>query len=212
MNRARSKKLMPTANQKHIEENVLITEWDNPYFEVKEPEQMAFSIKDKFVSIQTCTKEYDYSVFDADYRLIDGGVYDNPDISIYAALKDVLEDFGLSGQDKRIPVDYEELMEKTEAVEREQLNERIRAEAPEADSVVADFKAKTEELFNGIKGQTQDDIEKTVWAYLQSKIDEYEIDVELVDVVVFGSRCRGMEKADSDLYVVVEYKGREHKR
>ena len=203
-------KLMPTANQKHIEENVPITEWDNPYFEVKEPEQMAFSIKDKFVSIQTCTEGYDYSVFDADYRLIDGGVYDNPDISFYAALKDVLEDFGLSEQDKRIPVDYEELMEKTEAVEREQLNERIRAEVPEADSVVADFKAKTEELFNGINGQTQDDIEQTVWAYLQSKIDEYEIDVELVDVVVSGSRCRGLEKAGSDLDVVVEYKGREH--
>lgn len=203
-------KLMPTANQKHIEENVPITEWDNPYFEVKEPEQMAFSIKDKFVSIQTCSEGYDYSVFDTDYKLIDGGVYDNPDISIHAALKDVLEDFGLSEQDKRIPVEYEELMEKTEAVEREQLNERIRAEAPEADSVVADFKAKTEELFNGVNGQTQDDIEQTVCAYLQSKIDEYEIDVELVDVVVSGSRCRGLEKAGSDLDVVVEYKGREH--
>ena len=140
------------------------------------------------------TEGYDYSVFDADYKLIDGGVYDNPDISIYAALKDMLEDFGLSEQDKRIPVDYDELMEKTEAVEREQLNERIRAEAPEADKVVADFKAKTEELFNGINGQTQDDIEQTVWAYLQSKLDEYEIDVELVDVVVSGSRCRGLEK------------------
>ena len=203
-------KLMPTANQKHIEENVPITEWDNPYFEVKEPDQMAFSIKDKYVSIQTCTEGYDYSVFDADYRLIDGGVYDNPDTSIYAALKDVLEDFGLSEQDKRIPVDYEELMEKTEAVEREQLIESIRAEVPEADSVVADFKAKTEQLFNGINGQTQDEIEQTVWAYLQSKIDEYEIDVELVDVVVSGSRCRGLEKAGSDLDVVVEYKGREH--
>ena len=201
---------MPTANQKHIEENVPITEWDNPYFEVKEPDQMAFSIKDKYVSIQACTEEYDYSVFDADYKLIDGGVYDNPDISIHAALKDILEEFGLSEQDKRIPVDYEELMEKTEAVEREQLNKRIREEVSEADSVVADFKAKTEELFSGINGQTQDDIEQTVWAYLQSKIDEYEIDVELVDVVVSGSRCRGLEKAGSDLDVVVEYKGREH--
>ena len=101
-------------------------------------------------------------------------------------------------------------MEKTEAVERERLNECIRAESPEVDSVVADFKAKTEQLFNGINGPTQDDIEQTVWAYLQSKIDEYEIDVELVDVVVSGSRCRGLEKADSDLDVVVEYKGREH--
>ncbi len=72
------------------------------------------------------------------------------------------------------------------------------------------FKAKTEELFNGINGQTQDDIEQTVWVYLQSKLDEYEIDVELVDVVVSGSRCRGLEKAGSDLDVVVEYKGREH--
>ena len=81
---------MPIANQKHIEENVPITEWDNPYFEVKEPEQMAFSIKDKFVSIQTCTEGYDYSVFDADYKLIDGGVY----VSIHAALKDVLEELG----------------------------------------------------------------------------------------------------------------------
>ena len=36
------------------------------------------------------------------------------------------------------------------------------------------------------------------------------IDVELVDVVVSGSRCRGLEKAGSDLDVVVEYKGREH--
>ena len=35
-----------------------------------------------------------------------------PDISIHAALKDILEEFGLSEQDKRIPVDYEELMEK----------------------------------------------------------------------------------------------------
>ena len=129
-------KLMPTANQKHIEENVPITEWDNPYFEVKEPDQMAFSIKDKYVSIQTCTEGYDYSVFDADYKLIDGGVYDNPDISIHAALKDVLEDFGLSEQDERIPVNYEELMEKTEAVEREQLSERIWAEVPEADAEV----------------------------------------------------------------------------
>lgn len=205
-------KLMPTTNQKHIVENVPIAEWDNPYFEVREPEQMAFSVKDKFVSIQTCTDGYDYSVFDADYKLIDGGVYDNLDISIYAALKDVLEDFGVSEQDERIPLDYEELMEKTEAVENELLKERIHAEVPEteANSIVADFKARTGELFHGIGRQTQDDVEQTVWAYLQSKIDEYEMDVELVDVVVSGSRCRGLEREGSDLDVVVEYKGKEH--
>lgn len=36
------------------------------------------------------------------------------------------------------------------------------------------------------------------------------LEFELVDVVVSGSRCRGLEKAGSDLDVVVEYKGREH--
>ena len=50
---------------------------------------------------------------------------------------------------------------------------------------------------------------KRVYAYLQSKIDEYEINIELVDMAVSGSRCRGLEKAGSDLDVVVEYKGRE---
>ena len=39
-------KLMPTASQKHIEEDVPIAEWDNPYFEVKEPEQKSiFSVR-----------------------------------------------------------------------------------------------------------------------------------------------------------------------
>ena len=118
----------------------------------------------------------------------------------------------MSEQDERIPLDYEELMEKTEAVENELLKERIHAEVPEteANSIVADFKARTGELFHGIGRQTQDDVEQTVWAYLQSKIDEYEMDVELVDVVVSGSRCRGLEREGSDLDVVVEYKGKEH--
>ena len=36
------------------------------------------------------------------------------------------------------------------------------------------------------------------------------MDVELVDVVVSGSRCRGLEREGSDLDMVVEYKGKEH--
>ena len=62
----------------------------------------------------------------------------------------------------------------TEAVEREQLNERIQAEVPEAENsrIIADFKARTEELFNGINGQTQDDIEQTVWAYLHTRAEK----------------------------------------
>ena len=137
----------------------------------------------------------------ADYKLIDGGVYDNPDITIHAALNDILEDMGVSEQTERVPVDYEELMEKADAVEQEEI---------EANYVVSDFKAKTNEMFNDIEGQSPEDVEQTVNAHIMAKLEEYDISVEIVDVVVSGSRCRGLEKEGSDLDVVVEYKGREN--
>ena len=222
--------LMPTANQKRVIDIKNVSEWENPYLEQREPEQLAFAIADRYVSIQICEDGYDYSIFDENYRLLDGGVYDNPEISIKAALHDIVEDLKepqynseteqyyhtevqgkVRTSDELIPVDYEELMEKAGSVEQEQLKEGIRAELPEVEesSIIADFKAKTEELFHGINGQTQEEVEQTIWAYISSKIDGYEIDAELVDVVVSGSRCRGLEQEGSDLDVVVEYKGRE---
>ena len=74
--------------------------------------------------------------------------------------------------------------------------------------MIADFKPDRG-IWNGINGQTQEDIELTIYAYLQSKIDEYDMDIELVDVAVSGSRCRGLEQESSDLDVVVEYRGGE---
>ena len=191
---------MPTEEQKYIIEDVSFTENANLGSEIKKPEQMAFSIDDKFVSIQTCEDGYDYSIYDANYKLLDGGVYDNPDISIYAALKDILEDIGVTERDERIPVDYEELIEKGEAVEKAEIAAR---------HIVSDFKARTNEMFHNIEGQTPEDVEQTAYAYIKSKIEEYEIDVDIVDVVVSGSRCRGLEKEGSDLDIVVEYKGKE---
>ena len=64
--------------------------------------------------------------------------------------------------------------------------------------MVADFRARTEELFHSLDGQSAEDIEKTVYAYVQSQIDEYGLDAEIVDVVVAGSRCRGIEQENSD--------------
>ena len=192
--------LMPTANQRHIVEDIPLERWDNPYFTLNEVEEMAFAINDKYVSIQCCAGGYDYSIYNADYSLIDGGVYDNPDISIHAAIKDILEDMGVKATDKRIPVDYEELTEKGEAVEQA---------AIEAKRIIYDFKAKTGEMFHKIEGQSAEDVEQTVHAHIKAKLEEYDISAEIVDVVVSGSRCRGLEQNGSDLDVVVEYKGRE---
>lgn len=44
---------------------------------------------------------------------------------------------------------------------------------------------------------------------MQTKIDEYEAQKKIVDVVVAGSRCRGLEQEDSDLDVIVEFAGNE---
>lgn len=51
------------------------------------------------------------------------------------------------------------------------------------------------------------EIESIVFDYIQSKIEENNLDVEIVGIIVSGSRCRGLEKAGSDLDVVLEYKG-----
>ena len=104
-------------------------------------------------------------------------------------------------------VDFEELSEKAEEVEQADLEAKQAEFRENNPDVVADFRAKTEELFNSLDGQSAEDIEKTVYAYVQSQIDEYGLDAEIVDVVVAGSRCRGIEKENSDLDVVVEYTG-----
>ncbi len=192
--------LMPTASQKHIVEDIPLEIWDNPYFSLNEPEQMAFAIMDKFVSIQTCTEGYDYSIYHADYSLFDGGVYDNPDVSIHVALRDIIEDFGVK-RSELVPVDYDELTEKAEAVEQAKIEEK---------RIVSDFRKKTKEMFHDINGQTPEDVEQTAYAYIKSKIDECEVDAEIVDVIISGSRCRGLEGENSDIDIVVEYKGSEH--
>ena len=220
--------LMPTANQKQIVEDVPFMEWENPYIDTSDREtgrgetELAFRLADCYISIQEASGGYDYTIYDMDYRELDGGVYDNPDITIRQAFDEIVADLkepthrgtlegSIQADDELIPIDYDGLMEKAGQAEMAHLGERIRKEVPEAEEsrVIADFKARTEELWNGINGQTQEDIELTIYAYLQSKIDEYDMDIELVDVVVSGSRCRGLEKENSDLDVVVEYRGGE---
>ena len=73
--------------------------------------------------------------------------------------------------------------------------------------IVVDFRAKTDEKFHQIDGMSAGDIEGMVSDYVLSKIDENNLEAEIVGVVVSGSRCRGIEKVGSDLDVVLEYKG-----
>ena len=189
--------------------------------------ELAVHIADRYILMHECDEGYDYSILDEQYHLLDGGVYDNPDITIQRAMDMVIADLKeprfssvteqyyrdeflqgevYAGSEAEI-VDFEELSEKAEEVEQADLEAKQAEFRENNPDVVADFRAKTEELFHSLDGQSADDIEKMVYAYVQSQIDEYGLDAEIVDVVVAGSRCRGIEKENSDLDVVVEYIG-----
>jgi predicted nucleotidyltransferase len=55
-------------------------------------QELAFSIADRYITIQDATEGYEYTIYGADFKEIDGGVYDNPDISIYEAVNQIVED------------------------------------------------------------------------------------------------------------------------
>lgn len=189
--------------------------------------ELAVHIADRYILMHECDEGYDYSILNEQYHLLDGGVYDNPDITIQRAMDMVIADLKeprfsavteqyyrdeflqgevYAGSEAEI-VDFEELSEKAEEVEQADLEAKQAEFRENNPDVVADFRARTEELFHSLDGQSAEDIEKTVYAYVQSQIDEYGLDAEIVDVVVSGSRCRGIEKENSDLDVVVEYTG-----
>ena len=189
--------------------------------------ELAVHIADRYILMHECEEGYDYSILDEQYHLLDGGVYDNPDITIQRAMDMVIADLKeprfsavteqyyrdeylqgevYAGSEAEI-VDFVELSEKAEEVEQADLEAKQAEFRENNPDVVADFRARTEELFHSLDGQSADDIEKTVYAYVQSQIDEYGLDAQIVDVVVSGSRCRGIEQENSDLDVVVEYTG-----
>ena len=176
--------------------------------ELGEETELAFQIADRYISIQEVDGGYDYSIMGADYKELDGGVYDNPDVTIREALTDIVDDLkaapdhnGAKGsikeKDELIPIDYDGLMEKVE-----EANEVVPKN--QESSIITDFRAKTNEVFHDISEMNPAEIEETIKCHVQAKIDEYDIDATIIDAVVVGSRCRGLEKDSSDLDVVVE--------
>ena len=176
--------------------------------ELGEETELAFQIADRYISIQEVDGGYDYSIMGADYKEIDGGVYDNPDVTIREALTDIINDLkaapdhngakgNIKNDDELIPIDYDGLMEKVE-----EANEVVQKN--QESNIITDFRAKTNAVFHDISEMNPTEIEETIKCHVQAKIDEYDIDATIIDAVVVGSRCRGLEKDSSDLDVVVE--------
>lgn len=164
-------------------------------------EELAYRIGDQYFVIQVATEGYDYSFYDKEYKLMDGGILDNQDISMREAVQDILEDEGLD-QLERIPVDYDELQEKAEEVEAEILQE-ARSQRKRVSVISEHTEAEA-----GLNGMSRSEIEETVWAIAQSEIIENDLDARIQAVRVYGSRTRdGLYKEDSDVDVVIAYEG-----
>lgn len=120
----------------------------------QEPE-LAFRIANRFISIHETEEGYDYSIIGTDYRVIDGGVYDNPNVTIREALNDIMEELkenpvdngargNISDRDRLIPVDYDGLMEKVEDAERIALEKAVSQPSRQSlKSRLAEKKAET---------------------------------------------------------------------
>ena len=164
-------------------------------------EEVAYRIGDQYFAIQVATEGYDYSFYDKEYKLMDGGILDDPDVSMRQAIQNILEDEGLE-QLERIPVDYDELQEKAEEVEAEILQE-ARSQGKRVPAI-----SDHTEVEAGLNGMSRSEIEETVWAIAQAEIIENDLDARIQAVRVYGSRTRdGLYKEDSDVDVVIAYEG-----
>ena len=74
-------------------------------------------------------------------------------------------------------------------------------------AVISAFKDKTKQMFHELDGLDPETIEANVKNIVQGIVDDYGMDVTIEDVVVSGSRCRGMEEQGADLDVVLYYSG-----
>ncbi len=122
----------------------LVMQVRNSEFRDFEPEtELAFRIADRYISIQEVSGGYDYTVYDMDFRELDGGVYDNPDITIREALDDIAMDLkqpayrsklegSICDADELIPVDYGRLTERAEQVAKNELESHIRKNAEDS--------------------------------------------------------------------------------
>ena len=187
--------------------------------------EAAYKLGDRYISIQRTDEGFDYSIYDEAYHLLDGGVLENPDISIGEVLKQITNELkqpvydaehdrythtelqgNIRQKDEPVVVDFDDLMEKAD----ERGQEEIRAVKSDQE-IVADFRAKTEEMFDPkpLDGMTPATIEEAVREKVIQIAEDYGLDVTVEDVIVSGSRCRGLENAESDLDVVVSYSGSE---
>ncbi len=95
-----------------------------------------------YFAIQETEGGYDYTFYGKDYRVLDGGVYENPDVPIWEAAEDILADEGIPSEEMKT-VGYGWLIEKTERAGQAEIEE---GKTGKRRSVLADLKERQAEI------------------------------------------------------------------
>lgn len=168
---------------------------------MEQQKEAAYQIGERYFSVQTTEDGYDYSFYDKDYKLIDGGVYDDPDVSIEEVIRILLEEEGMAEME-RISVDYEALQEKAEEAERKVLEDQGLSSKK---LLVISEDEKSED---SLCGRSRSEIEEIAWVIAMAEIIQNDLDAQIQAVRVYGSRTReGLYREDSDIDVVISYQG-----
>lgn len=72
----------------------------------KEQEPLAYKLEAGFFYIQVCDSGYDYTCYDLEYKEIDGGQLDNPELEMEEAAAMLIEEH-FSGQGYKVIDAYE---------------------------------------------------------------------------------------------------------
>ena len=137
--------------------------------------ELAFKVADRIISIQECDDGYDYSIMDENYREIDGGVYDNPDVDIRYALLDIVDDLAshpdtngakgnISSDAKWEQLDFDEVSEQMDIANLPGVEKYLEEKAMRMEkkpSVTADLQSKKMQVAGEKKKETKRDCKKS---------------------------------------------------
>lgn len=159
-------------------------------------EGYACETEEGYFAIQEMEGGYDYTFYDKNYKALDGGVYENPNVPIWEAAEDILADEGIPSEEMKT-VGYDWLVERTERAGLAEIQKL---------PLISD----NTEPEKALNGQSRAGIEETVLCYAQAQIEDagLEGEVELLAARVYGSRTReGLYREDSDIDVVISTQG-----
>lgn len=162
--------------------------------DTKEINELAVSVGDKYVSIQTCEDGYDYSIYSTHFDLLDGGIIESPERPMRETLDNIIEELAMLPIYAE-PVDYDILHEKVE----------LASEADFGPNIVASFRFKTSLHFEAVAGMDVKGVEAEIRHALEGVVRESGYLIPIQNVIVTGKRARGLGSTDESIDVVVAH-------